>query len=102
MSVVVVATIYPLPEHRADVIAALEQTVTQVHTEGGGELYALHESAGRLVMIEKWAKQQALDEHSAGPALAALGPKLKGKLSATTDIQTMTAHPADDSDKGAL
>jgi quinol monooxygenase YgiN len=103
MSVVVVATIYPLPEHRDEVIATMEKAIARVHDEDEGcELYALHEGDGRLVMIEKWTSQQALDAHSAGPVLVDLGPLLKGKLGAATDVQTMTAHPAGDAGKGAL
>ncbi len=35
MSVVVVATILPLAEHRAEVIAAFTETIAQVHEEDG-------------------------------------------------------------------
>ena len=38
MSVVVVATIKPLPEHRDEVIAAFTETIAQVHAEDGCEL----------------------------------------------------------------
>ena len=55
MSVVVVATIMPLPEHRDEVIATLKETVDQVHAEEGCELYTLNEAPDRLIMIEKWA-----------------------------------------------
>jgi quinol monooxygenase YgiN len=43
MSVVLVATAFPLPEHRAEVIAACEAAITSIHDEPGVELYALHE-----------------------------------------------------------
>ena len=52
MSVVLVATAFPVPEHRAEVIAACEAAITRVHDEPGVELYALHEGPDRLVMIE--------------------------------------------------
>ena len=69
MSVVVVATIVPVPEHRAEVIAALEQTISAVHAEDEGcELYALRQGEDRLVMIEKWPDVQALQPHPAGTA----------------------------------
>ena len=55
MSVVVVATIVPEPEHRDEVIAAFRHTITQVHGEDGCELYALHEAPDRLIVVEKWA-----------------------------------------------
>ena len=42
--VVVVATIRPLPEHRAEVIAAMEKVIADVHAHDDGcLLYALHE-----------------------------------------------------------
>jgi quinol monooxygenase YgiN len=44
VSIVVVATIEPVPEHRAEVIVALEDTIIAVHADDEGcELYALHE-----------------------------------------------------------
>ena len=44
MSVIVVATAFPSPEHRAEVIAAFEAAIAQVHDEEPGcELYALQE-----------------------------------------------------------
>ncbi len=74
MSVVVIATAFPLPEHRAQVIATLEATIARVHDEPGVELYALHEGPDRLVMIEKYESEQARSEHSNGAALADLMP----------------------------
>ena len=60
MSVVVVATIIPLPEHRDEVIAAIAETVAKVREEDGCELYALHQADDRLMMVEKWASPEAL------------------------------------------
>ena len=40
MSVIVVATVHPVPEHRAAVIAAFEDTIASVHAEDEGcQLY---------------------------------------------------------------
>ena len=79
MSVVVVATIIPLPEHRDEVIATLTQTVPKVHEEDGCELYALHQAEDRLMMIEKWASPEALRTHSRGAALAAMNPRSRAR-----------------------
>jgi quinol monooxygenase YgiN len=38
MSVVMVATAFPVPEHRAEVIAACEAAIARVHDEPGVEL----------------------------------------------------------------
>ncbi len=102
MSVVVVATIIPLPEHRDEVIAVLTQTIPKVHAEDGCELYALHQAEDRLVMIEKWASPGALATHSRGAALAAMNPQLKGKVSGPAEVIVLQAVPAGDPPKGQL
>ena len=102
MSVVVVATITPVPEHRDEVIAAFTATIPQVHAEDGCELYALHQAADRLVMIEKWASADALATHRQGAALAALHPQLKGKTAGPTEVIVLHAVPAGDPAKGEL
>jgi hypothetical protein len=67
MSVVVV-TAFPVPEHRAEVIAAFGTAIAiaRVHGEPGVELYALHEERDRLVMIEKYESERARAEHAQG------------------------------------
>jgi quinol monooxygenase YgiN len=103
VSVVVVATIVPKPEYRAEVIAIIsERLVPGVHGEDGCELYALHEGADRLVMVEKWADQAALDAHSAGATLREVGPTLADKLAAPMDVQVLAPHPAGTAEQGAL
>jgi quinol monooxygenase YgiN len=102
MSVVVVVTAFPVPEHRADVIAAFEEAITRVHNEPGVELYALHEGPDRLVMIEKYKSEQARSEHAKGAALAGLRSALDGKLSSNLDAQVLVPHPAGNAQKGAL
>jgi quinol monooxygenase YgiN len=102
MSIVVVATIIPVPEHRDEVIAAFTAVVARVHAEDGCELYALHEGEDRLVVVEKWASQEALDIHSAAPALRELGPRLKGRTVGRPDVQVLTPHPAGTEEQGAV
>jgi quinol monooxygenase YgiN len=103
MSVVVVATIIPVPEHRDAVIASFEETIAIVHAEDEGcELYALHEGEDRLVMIEKWSSREALAAHSHAPALARNRERLEGKLSAPIDVQVLEAHPAGTAEQGVL
>jgi quinol monooxygenase YgiN len=43
MSVVIVVTAIPIPEHRGEVVAAFEEAIARIHGEPGVELYALHE-----------------------------------------------------------
>jgi quinol monooxygenase YgiN len=102
MSVVVVATIRPLPEHRDEVIAALAETVGLVHEEDGCELYTLNVAPDRLIMVEKWASAEALEVHGKAANLAALNPKLKGKVEGRPEVIVLEQHPAGDAAKGAL
>ena len=102
MSVVVVVTAFPVPGHRAEVVAAFEAAIARVHDEPGVELYALHEGPDRLVMIEKYTSEQARTEHREGAALAGLRSALDGKLSTGLDAQVLVPHPAGDPRKGAL
>jgi quinol monooxygenase YgiN len=102
LSVVVVATIVPLPEHRDEVIATITETVATVHEEDGCELYALNQADDRLVMVEKWASADALRAHSKGPALAAQAPRLAGKLAGPAEVIVLQAVPAGNPAKGQL
>jgi quinol monooxygenase YgiN len=104
MAVIIVATAYPAPEHREEVIAAFEAAIGKVHAEEDGcELYALNEGPdGRLVMIEKYASDEAVAAHRVGAGLAALREALGGKLSAPMDVQVLAPHPAGSPAKGAL
>jgi quinol monooxygenase YgiN len=102
MSVVVVATAFPVPERRAEVIAACEAAINRVHDEPGVELYALHEGPDRVVMIEKYESEAAFAEHSNGAALADLLAALRGKLSRALDVQVLAPRPTGNAQKGAL
>jgi quinol monooxygenase YgiN len=101
--VIVVATAFPIHEHKAEVVAAFEAAIARVHSEEPGcELYALHVGDDRLVMIEKYASQDAVDQHIKGAGLAGLRAALEGKLSSPIDVQVLVPHPAGSTDKGAL
>jgi quinol monooxygenase YgiN len=102
VSVVVVATIIPLPEHRDEVIATLTATIPKVHTEDGCELYALHQAEDRLMMIEKWASLEALNSHRRGAILAAMNPQLAGKAAEPAEVIVLQPVPAGDPSKGQL
>jgi len=103
MSVVVVATVVPVPEHRAEVIEALERTIAAVQAEDEGcEFYALHEGEDRLVMIEKWTNAEALATHGQGAALQELNRAFAGKLAGAPDVQVLHPHPAGTAEQGTL
>ena len=102
MSAVVVVTAFPVPEHRAEVVAAFEEAIARVHDEPGVELYALHEGPDRLVMIEKYESAELRAEQLSGAALADLRSALQGKLCSGLDAQVLVPHPAGNAHKGAL
>jgi quinol monooxygenase YgiN len=104
MAIIVVATAIPVPEYRDEVIAAFAEAIGKVHaSEDGCLLYALHETKdGKLVMIEKYASDEAVGTHLKSGGLAALSAALKGKLAAPMDVQMLTPVPAGSAEKGAL
>ena len=102
MSVVLVATITPLPEYHEDVIAAFTAIIPRVHDEDGCELYALHANADRLILVEKWASREALATHGKSAALTALNPTLAGKVAGSSELTALDAVPAGDPAKGQL
>ena len=90
MSIVMIATAHPHPAHVDEVIDVFCRFIPEVHAEPGCELYALHREGDDLVLIEKWASQEALDAHSAGPVLAELRHHLQGLMRAASDVRTLT------------
>ncbi|PRY49274.1 quinol monooxygenase YgiN [Geodermatophilus tzadiensis] len=103
MSVVVIATISPQPEHAEEVRQAVLDTVPRVHEEPGCERYSLHQGRdGALVMVEKWESPEALATHGKADALSSLSGRLEGKLTGAPTVTVLDALPAGDAGKGAL
>ena len=103
MSIVIVATAVPAPEHRDEVVAAFEHAIARVHSEDSGcELYALHEGRDRLVMIEKWTDKAALGDHSRSAAFAELAAALEGRVVGELDVQVLRPRPAGTAEQGTL
>ena len=102
MSVVVVATITPLPDQVDAVREAILAAVPKVHEEPGCELYAVHEGRGEFVMIERWESPEALKVHGTAEALTTLGGQLADKLDGPPDVRRLTAVPAGEPAKGAV
>ncbi|WP_198588277.1 putative quinol monooxygenase [Geodermatophilus chilensis] len=103
MSVVVVATITPQPEHAQAVREAVLAAVPQVHGEDGCQRYALHEARdGSLVMIEQWASPEALAAHGKGEPFTELSRQLEGKLAGAPALQVLQPLPTGDDGKGTL
>lgn len=102
MSVVVIATIRPLPEHRESVRTTLLRSVPQVHAEPGCEFYALHDTGTDFVFVEQWSSPTALAAHSVSPAVKRVQSEIDGRLQVAATLVTATALPAGDPKKGAL
>jgi quinol monooxygenase YgiN len=103
MSIVVVATIHPKPEHRDAVVDAFVDTVARVHAEDEGcELYALHEGRDRLVMVEKWASPEALAAHGRSAALSELNTRVAGLLESAPDVQILQPRAAGTDHQGLV
>ncbi|MFD8549615.1 putative quinol monooxygenase [Streptomyces sp. NPDC059649] len=99
---VVVATIRTKPGRRADVLAAFRRHTPAVHAEPGCLLYAVHAGDDRVTVIENWADQAALDAHSAGPALEALGAEIAEALAAPVDVAVVEPVPSGELGKDRL
>ncbi len=103
MSVVVVATISPKPEHADAVREAVLEAVPRVHEEPGCERYPLHRGRdGDLVVVEKWESAEALAAHGEAEALQTLSGELEGKLTGAPTVTVLDALPAGDPAKGEL
>jgi quinol monooxygenase YgiN len=102
VSVVVVATITPLPGQVDAVREAILAAVPTVHDEPGCELYALHEADGEFLLVERWASPDALRVHGKAQALTTLGGQLAGKVAGPPRVRRLAPVPAGDPGKGVL
>jgi quinol monooxygenase YgiN len=103
MSVIVVVEFVPA-EGKADALRdALVASIPAVHEEEGCEHYSIQSASdGRIIMIEKWTAVELLDEHGAGPAVAALDARIAGLTSSKPIVQRLTAIPAGTTEQGSL
>ncbi|MET9077871.1 putative quinol monooxygenase [Streptomyces sp. NPDC004232] len=99
---IVVATLRTKPGRREDVLAVFRRHAAAVHAEPGCLLYAAHAGEDRVTVVENWADQAALDAHSAGPVLAALGGEIADALAGPTDVAVLEPVPAGEPEKGQL
>jgi quinol monooxygenase YgiN len=101
--IVVTAVFVPAPGKYSEVVEALEPAIAAVHEEPGCILYAIHRAPDdTIVMIEKWESEELLDEHGAGPAVAALNASLEGKLAKPVDVTRLVPLPAGTAEQGLL
>ena len=100
---VVLATFSPHPEHYDAVKDVLLAVIPDVHQEPGCELYALHEeTAGRLVLIEKWATRELWQDHLTLDTVARIRAGVEGRLAKETEVLELYGTPSGDTTKGSL
>lgn len=104
--VVLIASL-PIAEGKVEeAVSALNRCATAVHQEEEGVLrYALHRDTAnpnRLVMIEVYDDQAALEAHGKTPHLQELMGALKGLLDGRPEMSVLSPIPAGDQSKGVL
>jgi len=99
---VVVATLTPLPAHRQEVRAALEDSLAAAHCEPGCQLYALHETDDAFVFVERWETDELLEQHNRGAAVSEVVRRIDGKLKEPVRIIVARPLPGGDLRKGQL
>jgi quinol monooxygenase YgiN len=102
MPVTDVATMKAKPESVDAVRNACTQAIEAVHSEPGCDLYSLHEADGTFVFVEQWADADALQTHSAAPAVATLFGTIGELLDGAPDIKVLQPVVAGDPSKGQL
>lgn len=92
MSLSIIATIVAHPEHRETVLQALTAMLVPTRAEAGCRQYDLYvdqTDPNRMVMIERWTDDTALNAHVASPHMAQLKAVIGDKTSGI-DIQRLS------------
>lgn len=79
----IVATIVVKPEYRQALLEQFQALVLASRQEAGNVSYDLHEAldnADKLVFIEYWQSQAAIDEHNASVHFQAFVKAIEGKI----------------------
>jgi quinol monooxygenase YgiN len=102
VSFVIVATVTPKPGRRDAVRAALLAAVPAVHEEPGCERYAVQEDQQGLVVIERWASEEAMAAHGKGEAFTSMMAAVSDDLAGPLGLRVLSPLPAGDPGKGEL
>ncbi|UOO81215.1 antibiotic biosynthesis monooxygenase [Uruburuella testudinis] len=81
-SIKIVATIVVKAGHRQELLEKFQQLVSASRREAGNISYDLHQDINqpdRLVFIENWQSQAAIDEHNASAHFQAFVNAIEGK-----------------------
>lgn len=82
-SIKIVATVMIKPEYRQELMAVIRPLVAASRKEAGNLFYDLHEALdnpNKLVFIEHWRSQAAIDEHNASEHFQAFVRAIEGKI----------------------
>jgi quinol monooxygenase YgiN len=101
--VVVTAEVRIVDGHETEAMEVLEQLCSETHDQDEGcLLYALHRVVGdptRVVLIERWASIEALEQH--GTTAHAAAAMSHGSVEGP-DVTILAAVPVGDHEKGQL
>jgi quinol monooxygenase YgiN len=93
MSLLMLATLKPLPEHRDAVAAALETLVAAAQLQKGAERFALFNAGDDFVIVEQWADEASWDAHVASAASRAAVEAVAGRLREPPTHDRLTPVP---------
>ena len=102
--VMVVGSMKAKDGHEEEAAEALRKAAASTHEEDGCLLYAVHrglEDPGRVVIVERWASREALDEHFQKPYIRELGEKAD-LLAEPAQVWFLEPVPSGDPAKGQL
>ncbi|MGD9570713.1 MAG: putative quinol monooxygenase [Thermoleophilia bacterium] len=103
--VVVVVVAQAKPGQGDAALAAFGEVSVPTHAEEGCIRYALHRSAAdpdQIVLVERWASREALDEHLATTHLQEFRASSGDLWAGPMQIIVTTPQPAGDPAKGTL
>jgi len=100
--VVIVATVFPKPGTRDAIREALLAAVPKVHQEPGCERYSVQEDEQGFVFVERWADEQAVQQHGQSPALQEMMAAISDHLAQPLGVRFLNPLPAGDPGKGAV
>ena len=87
--VTVIATVHPKPGHADDLLREMKANAANVHDEPGCLHYTYHrgiDDPDAIVVIERWASEDALIVHSKAPHMAAFAARAQHHRAAPTDV----------------
>src|SRR5690349_3507631 len=103
MSVVVVATFQAKGGSEEQLLGALRESVPEIHSEAGCELFALHQGdQGEIVLIEKWESEELLEAHLAAEPVAKLVRRIEPFVGSNPEITRLRSVGAGTAAQGAL